>query len=53
MKSFIQYVESVHHFDAGKEVRAIARERIGQPPRRQVIRSKKDKPPKHKERHDY
>jgi hypothetical protein len=34
--------------DAGKEVRAIARERVGKVPGAKVIVSKRDKPPKHK-----
>jgi hypothetical protein len=34
--------------DAGKEVRAIARERVGAPKAVKVIVSKRNKPPKHK-----
>ena len=40
-------------FDQGKEVRSIARERIGQPRfQKVIIKSKKDKPEKYKQKYD-
>lgn len=39
-------------YDFGKDVRAIARERIGTVPGRRVIVSRKDRAPKHKEKLD-
>ena len=39
-------------YDFGKDVKAIARERVGQIPGKRVIVSKKDKPLKHKKQYD-